>query len=125
MRAKCLSAYARLRGGNVLRVAVWTVSGAASCRVVTVNPAAVRGRLAYDERAWRDAHDAFSQASAEGPLDADDVERMGFSATLTWHDSGGEAFERLHQLRLDAGEPLRAARAAFWAAMSLFPRGEG
>ena len=35
-----------------------------------------------------------------------------------------EAFERLHQLRLDAGEVLRAARAAFWLALRLTSLGE-
>lgn len=84
-----------------------------------------RGRTAYEQRAWGDAYEALSRASAEGPLDADDVERLAMSAALTWHqDSAAEAFERLHQLRLDAGEVLRAARAAFWLAMSLFSAGE-
>lgn len=85
----------------------------------------LKGRSAYERRAWGDAYDALSQASAEGPLDADDVERLALSAGLTGHeDSLIEAFERLHQLRLDAGEVLRAARAAFWLAMRLFSLGE-
>ena len=87
--------------------------------------AKVRGRSAYERRAWGDAYDALSQASAEGPLDADDVERLALSAGLTGHEEAAiVAFERLHQLRLDAGEGLRAARAAFWAAMRLFSHGD-
>ena len=69
------------------------------------------GRRAFEQRAWDDAYDALSQASTTGPLSADDVERLAWSATLTGRDEPAlEAFERLHQLRLDAGEDHRAAR---------------
>jgi DNA-binding CsgD family transcriptional regulator/tetratricopeptide (TPR) repeat protein len=89
-----------------------------------VEDARERGRSAYAQRAWGDAYDALSQASA-GSLDADDVERLAFSASLGGHeDSAIEAFERLHQLRLDAGEVLLAARAAFWAGMRLLSLSE-
>lgn len=58
-------------------------------------------------------------------LDADDVERLAWSAALTGRDEVSvAAFEQLHQLRIDAGEVLGAARAAFWLAMCLFPLGE-
>ena len=87
--------------------------------------AKIRGRSAYERRAWGDAYDAFSQASAEGPLDAEDVERLALSAGVTGHEASAiDAYERLHQLRLDAGDVLLAARAAFWAAMRLFTLGE-
>jgi DNA-binding CsgD family transcriptional regulator len=90
-----------------------------------VDKARERGRSAYARRAWGDAYDALSQASTEGPLDADDVERLALSAGLTGHeDTAIEAFGRLHQLRLDAGEVLPAARAAFWAAMRCLSLGE-
>jgi DNA-binding CsgD family transcriptional regulator len=90
-----------------------------------VDDAKERGRRAFAERAWEDAHDALTQASAEGPLDADDVERLALSAGLTGHeDSSLAAFERLYQLSLDAGQVPRAARAAFWSAMRLFSLGE-
>jgi DNA-binding CsgD family transcriptional regulator len=90
-----------------------------------VDDVSARGRSAYEQRAWGDAYDAFSQAGLAGALDADDVERLAWSAVLTDHDeSAFEAFERLHQLRLDAGEPLRAARAAFWLALRLTSLGE-
>jgi hypothetical protein len=81
-----------------------------------------RGRSAYERRAWGDAYDAFSQAIA---LEVDDVERLAWSAGLSGHDDASlEVFERLHQLRLDAGEALRAARAAFWLALRLTALGE-
>ncbi len=84
-----------------------------------------KGRSAYAARAWGDAYEAFSKAASAGPLAAEDVELLAKSASLTGHEEAAiEAFERLHQLRLDAGEVLLAARAAFWAAMRLFSLGE-
>jgi DNA-binding CsgD family transcriptional regulator len=84
-----------------------------------------RGRLAYERRAWEDAFNTFSQASTAGPLDADDVERLAWSACLTARDEPAlDAFERLHQLRLDAGESRQAARAAFWLALRAMTLGQ-
>jgi DNA-binding CsgD family transcriptional regulator len=90
-----------------------------------VQDAVVQGRRAYEKRAWGDAYDALSRASAAGSLGADDVERLAWSAVLTARDEPAlEAFERLHQLRLDAGEHHRAARAAFWLAMRAMTLGQ-
>jgi DNA-binding CsgD family transcriptional regulator len=90
-----------------------------------VDDATRRGRLAYERRAWEDAYAAFSQATAAGPLDADDVERLAWSAMLTGRDEPAlETFERLHQLRLDAGDVHRAARAAFWLALRAMTLGQ-
>src|SRR5262245_45123460 len=90
-----------------------------------VDDANLRGRRAYEQRAWGDAYDALSQASATEPLGADDVERLAWSATLTGRDEPAlEAFERLHQLRLDAGDDHRAARAAFWLALRAMTLGQ-
>jgi len=90
-----------------------------------VDDAKLRGRQAYERRAWDDAYDAFSQASAAGALEAGGVERLAWSAVLSGHDQSAlEALERLHQLLLDAGEVLGAARAAFWLALRLTSLGE-
>jgi len=94
--------------------------------IVGGDDAVAIARSAYARRAWGDAFEAFSRTSAQGaPLAADDVERLALAAGLTGHeDACIEAFERLYQLRLDAGEVLAAARAAFWAAMRLLSLGE-
>ena len=85
-----------------------------------------RGRRAYHDRAWNDAYEALTQARAAGVLDVDDVERLAWSALLSGHDDASlEALEQLHQLRLDAGEPLRAARIATWLALRLLTKGVG
>jgi DNA-binding CsgD family transcriptional regulator/tetratricopeptide (TPR) repeat protein len=86
---------------------------------------AAQGRTAYAQRAWAEAYEALSRAGAAEPLDAADVERLAWSATLTGHEEAGcAAFERLHHVRVDAGEAARAARAALWLAMRLFSLGE-
>jgi DNA-binding CsgD family transcriptional regulator/tetratricopeptide (TPR) repeat protein len=66
-----------------------------------------------------------SQASAVAPLDADDAERLAWSAMLSGRtDASFEAFERLYEIRLAGGEGLRAARAAFWLGMRLMSLGQ-
>ena len=81
-----------------------------------------RARRAFDDRAWADAFAAFNDA---GALGADDTERLAIAAALAGHeDATVAAFERLHQLRLDEGDVCGAARAAFWAAMRSFSRGD-
>jgi len=85
----------------------------------------MQGRSAFERRAWGEAFEAFSRASAEQPLAADDLERMAQCAGLTAREAEAIAgFERLYQLRLEAGEPRRAALAAFWCAMRLVSIGE-
>jgi DNA-binding CsgD family transcriptional regulator len=89
-----------------------------------VEDAKERGRSAFARRAWGDAYEALTDPKA-GLLGGDDVERLAISASLSGHeDEAIEAFGRLHQLRLDTGDVLRAARAAFWAGMRLFSLGE-
>ena len=83
------------------------------------------GRRAFEQRAWGDSYEALSRASAIEPLGADDVERLAWSAILTGRDAEAlDVFERLHQLRLDAGENRSAARAAFWLAMRAMTMGQ-
>jgi DNA-binding NarL/FixJ family response regulator len=95
--------------------------------VVTASPrtSISTGRDAYARRAWAEAFDALTQASAAAPLDADDAERLAWSAMLSGRtDASFEAFERLYEVRLAADEGLRAARAAFWLGMRLLSLGQ-
>ncbi len=83
-----------------------------------------KGRAAFARRAWGDAYEAFAEAGLS-ELPAEDVERFAIAAGLSGRDEANvEGFARLYQLRLDAGEPLPAARAAHWAAMRMFALGE-
>jgi len=87
--------------------------------------AVTQARSDFERRAWADAFASFSRASAEGPLAPEDVERMALCAALTAQEDAAIAgFERLHQMRLDAGESRKAAQAAFWCGMRLFSIGE-
>ena len=83
-----------------------------------------RGRRAYADRAWADAYEALARANVEEPLDADDTERLAFSASLSGHAAEAiDTFERVHQLKQDAGDLSGAARAAVWAALRCFSFG--
>ena len=81
-----------------------------------------RGRAACARSEWRDAYAALSSA---GPLAGDDLQLLATAAYMVGHD--GEylsVLERAHQVHLDAGDPLRAAMAAYWVGMHLMLGGE-
>jgi DNA-binding CsgD family transcriptional regulator len=89
--------------------------------VVAVKNGTAIGRDAYARRAWGAAYEALSRTAVE----AEDVERLAWAAVLSGrHPESFEAFERLHQLLLDAGQTLRAARAALWLGLRLTSVGE-
>jgi DNA-binding CsgD family transcriptional regulator len=84
-----------------------------------------RARVAYGQRAWRDAFDAFSRAGSETPLDVEDLESLAWSAALCGRDTEVlSALERLYRLHADAQRHEQAARAAFWSGFRLFALGE-
>ena len=84
-----------------------------------------QGRAAYHRRAWADAYQALSLADQARPLDSDDLERMGTCAYLTGRDDDfRRILERVHHLKVSAGDPERAARAAFWLGLTGLFRGE-
>jgi DNA-binding CsgD family transcriptional regulator len=79
-----------------------------------------RGRTACAARAWNEAYEALIRADAEEPLGADDLELLGVTLYMLGRiDEFGLVLERAHKAHLDAGEPLRAARAAFYIGISL------
>src|SRR5207342_1301344 len=84
-----------------------------------------KGREAYAERAWDDAYASLVNADRAAPLEADDLELLATSASMAGRiDEYLTLLERIHHAHLDAGEGLRAARAAFWAGMTLATRGD-
>ncbi|HWP05229.1 MAG TPA: LuxR C-terminal-related transcriptional regulator [Polyangiaceae bacterium] len=84
-----------------------------------------RGREAYARRAWADAYDALSVAASENELDADDVERLAWSAALTARDEGMfSGLARAYELHLGRGARERAAECAYWLGMRLSHLGE-
>jgi DNA-binding NarL/FixJ family response regulator len=90
-----------------------------------VNEELDRGRASYAQRAWMDAYESLSRADQIAPLRVDDLELLATSAAMVGRmDDFLTILERVHHAYLDAGEPLRAARAGFWLGMNLAIRGE-
>ncbi len=72
-----------------------------------------------------DAFECLSRSDSVAELGADDLELLATAAYMVGRDDAYvRALERAHQVRLDAGEALRAARCAFWAGLCLAFRGE-
>jgi DNA-binding CsgD family transcriptional regulator/tetratricopeptide (TPR) repeat protein len=89
---------------------------------VDAGEALQRGREAAAGQAWEDAHRWLSGAAR---LEADDLELLATSAFMLGRDDEYEGcLERAHQLHLDAGEPLRAVRCAFWLGIHLMLAGQ-
>jgi DNA-binding NarL/FixJ family response regulator len=84
-----------------------------------------RGREAYGQGAWADAHDALSAADAESELAPEDLELLATAAYMLGRDDDHvSVLERAHHGYLDASETLRAARCAFWMGINLILREE-
>jgi tetratricopeptide (TPR) repeat protein len=84
-----------------------------------------RGRDAYARRAWLEAYERLSAADEATPLDGEDLELAATSAYMLGRDDDYlGALERAHQLHVEAGDPLAAARCAGWVGMNLVLRGE-
>ncbi len=84
-----------------------------------------RARAFCARGAWRDGHEALRSADRSAPLRAEDLELLATTAYMLGHDDEHVTeLERAHQLYLDTGEPLRAARTAFWVGMHLMVGGE-
>src|SRR5436190_9601144 len=84
-----------------------------------------RGRAAYAGRAWQDAYESLSRADGEAPLAADDLELLATAAYMVGRvDDFLSVLERAHHAHLEGGEPLRAARAAFFVGVNLALAGE-
>jgi DNA-binding NarL/FixJ family response regulator len=84
-----------------------------------------RGRAAHARRAWEEARAALARADEAAPLGAADLELYAWTSGLTGRVADYlRLFERAHSAHLEAGEHLRAARAAFWIGFRLFSLGE-
>jgi DNA-binding CsgD family transcriptional regulator len=84
-----------------------------------------RGRESYASCRWTETHKLLTRADEAAPLEADDLDRLATAAYMLGRDDEYVAsLERAHRLLVDDGEPLRAARCAFWIAINLAIRGE-
>ncbi len=79
----------------------------------------------YERNEWNDAVETLSAADHLAPLGVDDLQRLAWAAGLAARDDEMLATqERVYQARLEAGQHLQAARAAFWLGFRLQARGE-
>lgn len=82
--------------------------------MVTVDPR-TRGREAYERLAWRDAYEQLSAADRQGPLEADDLDRLARAAYLIGAaDAATGTWERAYHAFLERGDAASAVRGAFW-----------
>jgi DNA-binding CsgD family transcriptional regulator len=79
-----------------------------------------RGRAAYRSRAWADAQGFLSAADRSLPLAAADLELLAIASVLTGSDKDFlSALERAYHAYLEDGDPVGAARTAFWSGFRL------
>src|SRR5690349_19008403 len=84
-----------------------------------------QARAAYARYAWDQSYQELLRADSSAPLALEDLERLAWAAGHSGRVPEMLAtLERLFQAALDAGEPARAARAAFWAGLRLLGAGE-
>jgi hypothetical protein len=84
-----------------------------------------RGRACYARREWSDAFEALTIADQAKPLEPEDLERLAWAAGLSARDDEMLSLhERVYHVRLERGDDLIAARAAFWLGFRLGGRGE-
>jgi DNA-binding CsgD family transcriptional regulator len=84
-----------------------------------------KGRRSYDAHDWSAAYTALCSADAAGPLDPQDLLRLGLTASLVGRDEECEQhLARAFRRAADSGADDIALRAAFWASFALANRGE-
>lgn len=83
------------------------------------------GRDCHERRAWGDAYHALRAADHAAPLDVDDLDRLATAAYLSGRDlEYQQLLERLYRAHVESGAGGRAARCAFWLAITFLLRGE-
>jgi hypothetical protein len=84
-----------------------------------------QGRASYADRAWRRAYEALRAADQANELGPEDLERLATSAyVLGREDEYLALLERAHGAHLEADDPRRAVRCAFWIGAHFAQRGE-
>jgi DNA-binding CsgD family transcriptional regulator len=87
---------------------------------MTVSDALERGRAAFAQQAWGEAHARLSAADLEAPLAPEDLERLATAAHLVGRETdSADLWTRAYHEHLDRDDAARAARCAFWLAFGL------
>ncbi len=86
---------------------------------------AEQGRACYARRAWSEAYVALARADQLAPLSAEDLEQLTAAAYLVGRDEEFQRLhERLHRMYVESNDCARAARCAFWLALTMLFRGD-
>lgn len=92
---------------------------------MTISGREERARVSFERRLWDDAFAGLSAARRDRDLDVEDLERLAIAAWMVGREQAcEEAWIAAHRVRLERGEPERAARCAFSLALGLFFRGD-
>src|SRR5678815_3743336 len=87
---------------------------------MTAPDAMTRGRAAFDRKAWSEAYRELALADRESSLAAEDLDRLATAAYLVGDESAAaDVRARAHAAFVERGDPLRAARSAFWLGYAL------
>jgi DNA-binding CsgD family transcriptional regulator len=82
-------------------------------------------RELYARGAWDDLHAELVRADGSSVLGPDELEMLATAAYMRGDmEEHAAALERVHRLRLDAGEPMPAARVALFLGLGLVTSGE-
>ncbi len=82
-------------------------------------------RAAFTRQEWTAAARAFAAADEASPLESADLDMAGLARHLIGDDDASVAIlVRAHRAALDGGDPLHAARVAFWLGMMSADRGD-
>jgi ATP/maltotriose-dependent transcriptional regulator MalT len=85
-----------------------------------------RARIAYAERSWLEAYEAFAHVEEAESLGAEDLELWATTSRMLVRDEEAlEILERAHHAYVERGESARAAYCAAWIGASLAYRGAG
>jgi len=80
-------------------------------------------RAACERGAWSAAWQLLTEADAQGPLGADDLERLAIAAFLVGDDAASvQGRSRAYAAFLERGDTRRAARNAFWLAFTILDK---
>jgi DNA-binding CsgD family transcriptional regulator len=87
--------------------------------------ALLRGRAAFEARAWRDCAELLTEADGQAPLAGDDLERLGIASGLSGDDAAMiRALDRAHQVFTQHEQHERAVRVIFFAGLRLNAMGD-
>jgi DNA-binding CsgD family transcriptional regulator/tetratricopeptide (TPR) repeat protein len=87
---------------------------------MTATDALARGRAAFEREAWSEAYTQLAAADLAATLDPEDLDCLATASYLVGEDAASaDARARAHHGFLARGEPIRAARSAFWLAFAI------